>query len=567
MASQMPTPQISEIGFSGLFDTLYSRVHTAKAMINAGPELDEVNLYIEKTRKILRLLEERRNTASPINRMPAEILTSIFDALQDHYKFDDLFPPATPIELDNAHSWMVITHVCRHWRNVALSTPTLWKNLHTRAITGLPPRSGWNHEIPISLIRRSSPASLRLSCTVEVMSRGPDEVPQVFYDALEEHVERMESFHLTSFPTIDQDLLNILDIPLPRLRSLYLRVLPERKLAPRDPETGVITWESYSDEVELRRILGGTSSSLRRFSLWDYTCWPGTAFPSLTHLSLHDQLTTPTLDEFFDTLQALPCLEVLHLERAGPEIPKIMSTLPTRRIALPNLREARFLVFDPNPMNFQHRILECVTTSSFVQIVYSLPKSDPDDLRWLLPGFPCCDNVTDIQFLPSLEDNPCAAVHLHSENQLRIQTNWEAIALYLPSLGAQFPHLTHILYSLADMPWYRSAQFRSLHNLTTLTICGSPDFNDVGFLLELLEVGDRPSMHVDVPCPKLSRVILYAVGLDPNDYVGSSWVLAKKLVENQVEVIRRKHDKDFEVHLVSEKNEVTPLEIRWTRRC
>jgi hypothetical protein len=39
---------------------------------------------------------------------------------------------------------MVVTHVSRHWLTIALSTPTLWKNLDAKHITaslGL----GWNY--------------------------------------------------------------------------------------------------------------------------------------------------------------------------------------------------------------------------------------------------------------------------------------------------------------------------------------------------------------------------------------------------------------------------------------
>ena len=74
-------------------------------------------------------------------------------------------------------------------------------------------------------------------------------------------------------------------------------------------------------------------------------------------------------------LDESPCLEVLHLERAGPEIPHRTSILPKRGVALPHLREARFLVFDPNPMNFQLRILECITMPSFIEINCLLPSS------------------------------------------------------------------------------------------------------------------------------------------------------------------------------------------------
>jgi hypothetical protein len=272
---------------------------------------------------------------------------------------------------------------------------------------------------------------------------------------------------------------------------------------------------------------------------------------------------TPTLDEFLDILEESPYLEVLHLERAGPKIPDQTSILPQRHIALPNLREARFLIFNPSPMNFQHRILECITTPPFVEILFSHLQSDVTDLHTLLPGFPFCDNVNDITFISSFEYNPCAAAKLHNKNQLTIQTNADAVTSYLSSLGAQFPHLTHIRFqnALGNLPW---PLLLNLYNLTAVTISGSLDFYNIPSLIHLLNL-DQPSTG-SVPCPRLGRITIYAVGLNAEHYELRAKMLAKQLVENPIKVVHRKGDKNFEVHLVEEKNEIPPLDIRWTRR-
>ena len=164
-------------------------------------------------------------------------------------------------------------------------------------------------------------------------------------------------------------------------------------------------------------------------------------------------------------LEESPSLEVLHFERAGPEIPNRTSILSKRCIALPNLCEARFLVFDPKPMNFQCKILECATIPSFVEILFLLPQSDKKDLYRLRRGFLFCDNVTDIAFISTFEDNPCAAMKLHSKTKLTIQTNAEGVASYLPSLGAQFPHLMYA-HPLSKYPWGSTvASFRPITQL------------------------------------------------------------------------------------------------------
>ncbi|KAI0300147.1 hypothetical protein B0F90DRAFT_1619426, partial [Multifurca ochricompacta] len=76
-------------------------------------------------------MRTRRNHLSLIGRLPSEILSFIFSfhavnqpvARDPIYNSDDPFPPSlTQVEL----GWITVTHVCRHWRQVAISNPNLW---------------------------------------------------------------------------------------------------------------------------------------------------------------------------------------------------------------------------------------------------------------------------------------------------------------------------------------------------------------------------------------------------------------------------------------------------------
>ena len=57
--------------------------------------------------------------------LPIEILNSIFTLLALGYG-----PVAFPLPKENAPPQLVISHVCSHWRKVALRTPELWSNTH-----------------------------------------------------------------------------------------------------------------------------------------------------------------------------------------------------------------------------------------------------------------------------------------------------------------------------------------------------------------------------------------------------------------------------------------------------
>ena len=523
-----------------------------------------IQLYAHrgKARQILRLLNEQCNTFSIANRLPKEILTSIFEALQDNHIFNDLFPPATELELANWHSWMVVTRICGHWRRIALSTPTLWKNVYAKRVyreldsDDKQDNGGRDYDIPIMLIERSRPASL--NCTVNELECGfysTVEEPDGLYKALRDNVHRLEGLQLSTASSLNETLLDILDIPLLHLSSLQIRIKDD-----------LIVSEVTPKQTELPRLSGGGPSNLRKLSLWGYTSWPYNTFPRLTHLSLHEQLTTPTLNQFLDILQALPGLEVLHLERAGPDIRSRTMVLPRRRIHLPNLREARFLVSRLNPMsismNIQHRILECVIMPPSVEILFSLPQSNARDLQRLLPGFPFCENVTNITFIPSDKGHPCAAVKLQ-ETQLIIQADPVAIASYLPFFGPQFPHLANIFFHNTFLPFHDASELDNFSNLITITINGTPYFQDVPPLIRFLNDQTRS----DVPCSRLSRITIYAKGLRAYYFTSlGSGSLCRELLKNPLKVVNREPNKEFEVLLIEEEKKIELLNVRWTKR-
>ena len=127
---------------------------------------------------------------------------------------------------------------------------------------------------------------------------------------------------------------------------------------------------------------------------------------------------------------------------------------------------------------------------------------------------------------------------LHSKTQLTIQTNSKAVASYLPSLGAQFPHLKHILFqnTPGDLPWHHSGHVLNLNNLTEITISGYLGMYGVPALMHFLE--DQSSSG-DVPCPKLAQISIYAVGpnLEKDMWLGGD-LSVKRLVENPRTVVQ-----------------------------
>ncbi|KAG1861705.1 hypothetical protein F4604DRAFT_1787914 [Suillus subluteus] len=72
----------------------------------------------------LSILRSRRNTLASVFSLPPEILVMIFTYTAEDANFNiyaDIIPRST-----GTPTSMIVTHVCRHWRQVALECPSLW---------------------------------------------------------------------------------------------------------------------------------------------------------------------------------------------------------------------------------------------------------------------------------------------------------------------------------------------------------------------------------------------------------------------------------------------------------
>jgi len=79
-------------------------------------------------------------------------------------------------------------------------------------------------------------------------------------------------------------------------------------------------------------------AKLMRLSLSRFQFWPSHGMLALTHLSLSSQYYRSDLDEFLDSLELMPRLEVLSLVHAGPSIPEVPEGHALRAVPLRSLR-------------------------------------------------------------------------------------------------------------------------------------------------------------------------------------------------------------------------------------
>ncbi|KAF5310141.1 hypothetical protein D9619_010579 [Psilocybe cf. subviscida] len=93
------------------------------------------------------VLKTRRNTYAPISRLPSELLVKIFAELRGDDDDDD----DDGSGIVDVRAWHHVTHVCRHWRCVALNATILWTK---------PPAQ--LHEYTLLMLERSRTTPLKI---------------------------------------------------------------------------------------------------------------------------------------------------------------------------------------------------------------------------------------------------------------------------------------------------------------------------------------------------------------------------------------------------------------------
>ncbi|KAI0320159.1 hypothetical protein OF83DRAFT_1281386 [Amylostereum chailletii] len=236
---------------------------------------------IVRTEQHLLSLRQRKNREALTIRLPLEVLAHIFSFLSASNW------PAHRM-ITKPPTWLSVTHVCRHWRDTALSFPSLWSEI---VLTN----KNWMYET----LERSKDVSISLQYS---LSR-------------EWALEALSQIHRTRQLTILDDTLTsvyiprILDQPAPLLEIIWLK---SNFLYPKTPA---------SDLRELK-LFAGVVPNLHTLRLENCIISPESPLihPNLTSLSL---ISLPPQSRFtkhglLDILRVLPRLEELTLTHVLP---------------------------------------------------------------------------------------------------------------------------------------------------------------------------------------------------------------------------------------------------------
>ncbi|KAF8138946.1 hypothetical protein EV363DRAFT_1315253, partial [Boletus edulis] len=174
-------------------------------VLTIAPSLIE-NQAIGRQLILPTLYTQRSSFFNHTFKLPNETLQDIFIlCARDHYNEEseswyDLVPP----------EWINVSYVCRRWRDVALSCPTLWTYLST-----MPPR--WT----IECLARSKQAPLKIQIRITVPN---GQWMNSTIEKVMDHVGRIQELDL-GFPVFyARTILPKLSSPAPRLQYLKISI-------------------------------------------------------------------------------------------------------------------------------------------------------------------------------------------------------------------------------------------------------------------------------------------------------------------------------------------------------
>ncbi|KAF6756811.1 hypothetical protein DFP72DRAFT_261564 [Ephemerocybe angulata] len=241
---------------------------------------DLVQNRVSELESEIRALKNFHNTLSPINQLPAEILSSIFLQVSSVTREDSLL-------------WIQLSHVCQHWRDVALDCAALWSDV-----------SFFNHGLfAATMLSRSKNAPLTVKFDeIEVQNR---QLAVLLKIADQRH--RLRSLTLQKFG----------DFPLRPLLSEITAapILEELRLC------------GNADNCLVPPFLEGGAPSLKHLQI------SGCHLKKWAHLPLGAEMRTldlefqtgitksgktPSRQDLFDSLQAMPLLRKLRLAGVLP---------------------------------------------------------------------------------------------------------------------------------------------------------------------------------------------------------------------------------------------------------
>ncbi|KAI0320594.1 hypothetical protein OF83DRAFT_1212105 [Amylostereum chailletii] len=134
--------------------------------------------------EVTRLVKRRRNDCAHVSRLPQEVLVRIFRAMERPQR-RMLYYSRFSYDL----GWMLVTHVCQYWREVALDNSSLWSTLRCADVS-----PAWGTEI----MKRSkqAPLNVEVSTASDRSSARQPSIKDILEEIMTSHSHHLRNLKL-----------------------------------------------------------------------------------------------------------------------------------------------------------------------------------------------------------------------------------------------------------------------------------------------------------------------------------------------------------------------------------
>ncbi|TFK64368.1 hypothetical protein BDN72DRAFT_861416 [Pluteus cervinus] len=169
-------------------------------------DIKHIDDEIQSLTQQIQRLKSRRNSLSITSTLPIEIITEIFIIIQIQ-----TYNPNNPTS--TLRLWLPITHVCRHWRALALECSHLWSLIYSLPEAGIREFLARSNKGPLFVDISRAPSS---------QDPGPADYSEGLLAAIFAQCSRIQELGLRSWDNLDQMLPHLTSGSAPKLEALSI---------------------------------------------------------------------------------------------------------------------------------------------------------------------------------------------------------------------------------------------------------------------------------------------------------------------------------------------------------
>ncbi|KZV70843.1 hypothetical protein PENSPDRAFT_734464 [Peniophora sp. CONT] len=107
----------------------------SRRLLALGDDATAIEASYRDAQAVVRLHASRLNDLNPIASLPVDVLEDIVLAARDGSEFLDVYLGPPGGTLRHRSEWVVVSQICRRWRQVALASTRLWTVIDTSVYT------------------------------------------------------------------------------------------------------------------------------------------------------------------------------------------------------------------------------------------------------------------------------------------------------------------------------------------------------------------------------------------------------------------------------------------------